>query len=164
MAQSNATASNVASVNAVPGSEVNVRAYDAGGRLEGHSPVTTGIWSASEGCCRGATDEVPVQREVIADHAFRGEGGLDPRPAVGAVEARHEVDCRGHVALVLAEKAAAIVLDDLRWPSAKLRTGVPQASASIITSPKGSGQRIGLSSASALASSSSLRLPPTSPT
>ena len=35
MAQSNATASNVASGNAVPVSEVGVRAYDAQGRLAG---------------------------------------------------------------------------------------------------------------------------------
>jgi len=48
-------------------------------------------------------------------------------------------------------------------PSGKASTGVPQASASIITMPNGSGQRIGTSSARALASSDVLVAKSTSP-
>jgi hypothetical protein len=48
-------------------------------------------------------------------------------------------------------------------PLRQAMTGVPQAMASIITRPNGSGQSMGKSRASALPRSSSFSLPPTSP-
>ena len=48
-------------------------------------------------------------------------------------------------------------------PLRKATTGVPQAMASIITSPNGSGQSMGNSRARALPSTSARPVPPTSP-
>jgi hypothetical protein len=84
-----------------------------------------------------------VDRLVGQGHAVRREA-LGAAATALRIEAGGLLDRAGHLVLVVDEEPVDAVLDDLgRRPWAKASTGVPAASASTMTIPNGSGQRIG---------------------
>ena len=102
------------------------------------------------GRVRGASDP-QVEPDVVTGHPLAAENrrsaAARQRPPVDLADARHGVD---HVVLVAAQEPGAAVVDDLgAAPCGNASTGVPQASASAMTSPNGSRHRIGFSRAAA---------------
>ena len=96
----------------------------------------------------------------------RRRNARSPRPGSPARDRWQPADGRGHRPLVVDEKARPAFDHELAQPRPRGNaiTGVPQASASTITMPNGSSQRIGISSPRARANSERLAAPPTSPT
>ena len=113
----------------------------------------------------GRANELLVHRHVVARHPLDRESLFEHPPAAAAIEMRGLADgCRRGFNAV-DDKPRDALVDDLGHRAARHAiTGVPQAMASIITSPNGSGQSIGKSSAVAPPSSSFFSSSPTSPT
>ncbi len=105
-----------------------------------------------------------VEGEVIPGHAFGGEALLEPAADRGAVEL--PIRARAATASASLETMKPVTPSSTisgTEPRFQATTGVPQAIASIITRPKGSGQSIGNRSARAPPRSSPFRVSSTGP-
>ena len=115
---------------------------------------------------RPLANELPVERQVVARHAPRGEALLEHGTASRRSSSTTRSTACDGVLDVVDHEAGDAILHDLghRAVTDSAITGVPQAMASIITSPNGSGQSIGKSRACALPRNSSLSRSSISPT
>ena len=96
------------------------------------------------------TGQCAINVEEVLPDPFDREALIEARPNFGAIEFRYSRYSRRGPRDIVDQKAGYAIVDDFRVePERKAMTGVPQAMALIMTSPKGSGQSMGKMSAEA---------------
>ena len=109
-------------------------------------------------------DEFFEKPNIVAGHALNGEPLFEIGPHLGPIHAKHIVDGgNGFVHAVDNPAANSVLMTSRTEPLRQATTGVPHDMASIMTSPKGSGQSIGNSKAPAFPSNSAFCCSFTSP-
>src|SRR5687768_1604693 len=105
--------------------------------------ATVALCPPQPACVAAYVGETPVDGEIVVRHALDRESALERRPDLGTVEHGQPAYVRRRLRLVVDNEARDALIDNLGYRAPlKAMTGVPQAIASIITSPNGSGQSI----------------------